>query len=132
MPDFEDYSSALITNTTNVEEILKNFSKDALARIAQMGSTEILRMDAGYFTYATAMFGQPLALELDAEIWRRAAWTVIRRAKQFFNIEGSDVATLFKCYQVDPGTIGTMVDVEYQLKDNNHGILTVKKCLSLG
>jgi hypothetical protein len=45
-------------------------------------------------------------------------------------ISGNDIASYFKFLQMTPVN-ATMMDLDFELKDANHGILTVKRCYTL-
>ena len=49
------------------------------------------------------------------------------RCCQAMNIEGNDVATLFKVCQIDPGG-EAISDMDFDLRNRNHGILTFTRC----
>jgi hypothetical protein len=46
------------------------------------------------------------------------------------NITGDDVASYFKFFQCTPVN-ATMIDMVFELKDHNHGMLTVTRCAPL-
>ena len=97
----------------------------------------------------TEKFGEQPAIELSARVWLGRPTTErtgggkasllgndngterqVRVVREAFNIMGDDVESFFKQLQVDL-TMAPFCDVEYDLKDKNHGIYTVKRCTYL-
>jgi len=109
---------------------MEDFSKDALVRLWQAGGKLYLGLDGIWYSLIKERFGEQMALELDAEVWRRNTPLEVRRVREAMNIHGEDVAAVFKTYQCDPGVTG-VAEIECELKNKNHGILTFKRCLSL-
>jgi len=129
-PELKDYSGELLFGL-NTDQTAKKFSKQVLARIIEAGGLLYTGIDGMYTEACNLRWDIEAALNLDAELWRRYAHADVRRVMEALNIRGNDVETLFKCYQCMPGIIAKMPEVEYELKDKNHGILTVRHCRSL-
>jgi hypothetical protein len=113
---------------------MEDFSKEALVKLWQLGAKLYIGLDGLYYSLNREKFGEDKARELAVEVWLRkgfAADQEVRRGREAMNIWGDDVASLFKFFQIDPGCAGVMPDVKYELKGKNHGIFTVKRCLSL-
>ncbi len=125
MAELQDYSGEFNPNL-----IMQDFSKDALVRAWVTAAKLYIGIDGVWYTLIKERFGEQMASELERELWKRAAPLEFRRVTEAMNIKGDDVATLFKSLQVDPGAEGVM-DLEYELKDKNHGIFTVRGCRSL-
>jgi len=125
MEELQDYSGEFNSNRT-----LLDFSKEALVRLWVATAKLYIGIDGFWYTLIKERYGEQAAGELEAELWKRAAPMEFRRVAEAMNIKGDDVAALFKALQVDPGAEGVM-DLEYELKDRNHGIFTVKGCRSL-
>ena len=90
-------------------------------------------MDGLWYDLVRNKLGEQTAAEWSSEIWlkRGAAEIDVARVLQALNIsEGKDVATLLKMFQCDPGTAGC-IDIECELKNENLGILTCKRCRPL-
>jgi len=111
---------------------LDDFAKDALLKLLVAYARCYAGMDGLWFTLARERFGEKVARELDEEIWtHRAMGPEARRICEALNIRGNDVATLFKFFQTQPGFAGLGFELEYDLKDANHGICTCHRCLSI-
>jgi len=109
---------------------LQDFSKDALVQIAIAGAKQYIGLDGLWVSLLREKFGEQVALDLDTKNWEKMSLLEYRFARESLNIQGDDVATLFKLYQIDPGVFAIM-DCAYELKNKNHGIFTVKRCISL-
>ncbi|MFO8010687.1 MAG: DUF6125 family protein [Dehalococcoidia bacterium] len=111
---------------------LDDFDKEALLRLYKAASRCYITIDGIWMSLVREKFGDEVARELELKVWNwRALPMEARRICRALNIEGSDVATLFKFFQTQPGFAGLDFDITYELKDRNHGICTVKRCLSL-
>jgi len=127
MEELQDYSGEF-----NPDLRLADFSKEALLRLWEAGGKLYLGIDGLWYNFIREKFGEKTASEWDWEIWRRAVPLEVRRGREAMNIWGEDVASLFKYFQVDPGAGGIWPDFRCELKNNNHGILTVNHCRGLG
>jgi len=113
---------------------MMDFSKEQMCRIWGLGGAIYLGLGSVYYRVLRERLGEEKAMQLDFEVWQRMALTEIRLTAQAANIQGDDVSSIFKIFQIDPaGGIGgdSWVDVEYDLKNNYHGIATFKDCKSL-
>ena len=125
MKELKDYSGEFSPDVK-----LEDFSKDALLRLFHATARQYLGIDGVWYSLIREKFGDQVARDLEFEVWSRATPMEISRTMGAMNIQGDDVATVFKAIQCAPGTVGIM-DIECELKDKNHGILTVKRCSSL-
>jgi hypothetical protein len=129
MADLEDYSGEFRPDLK-----MEDFSKEALVRLWHLGASLYIGLDGLYYTLIREKWGEEKARELGAEIWLRKGFASdleVQRGRQAMNIWGDNVASLFKYFQIDPGAAGVLADCKYELKDNNHGIFTVKRCRPL-
>ena len=125
MKELQDYSGSFRPDLK-----LQDLSKDALVRMWQAAAKLYIGIDGLWYTLVKERFGEKMAMDLEQEIWRRATPIEARRAAAALNIHGNDVAACFKTWQTDPGAAGNL-DIEFELKNSNHGIFTVKRCSSL-
>jgi hypothetical protein len=125
--ELRDYSGEF-----NSDVKIENLSKEFLKRLFQATARLYVGLDGVWLGLIKERFGQDVALELSREVWIRAAPLEVRRVREAANIQGGDVASLFKYFQVDPGCAGEIwPEASYSLRDKNYGILTVKRCRSL-
>ena len=129
-PELKDYSGDFMSGQ-NTDETAKKFSKESLAAITEAGGRLTGIVDGIYTSVCQLKWDRELAYEMEREQWQRTVRVDVRRVREAVGIEGDDVGTLFKCYQCMPAFVVRCPEVEYDLKDKNHGILTIKQCRSL-
>jgi len=127
MEELKDYSGDFRPDLR-----LQDFSKDALIRLWVAGGKLYLGLDGLWYNFIREKFGEKTASEFDWEIWRRATPLEVRRGREAMNIQGDDVESLFKFFQIDPGAGGIWPEFRCELKNKNHGVLTVGQCRGLG
>jgi hypothetical protein len=125
MDELKDYSGPYISNLK-----LEDFSKETLVKLWQ-GTSKLFMGIAGiYLSDLRAKDGDKIAYDMDSEVWRKMIPLELKFVTRAMNIQGNDVATVFKflqCY----ACAGGQMDMELDLKNKNHGILTVKRCRPL-
>ncbi|MFC1999526.1 DUF6125 family protein [Chloroflexota bacterium] len=110
---------------------LDDFSSDTLAGLCQVTDRLYCGLDRIWYSLIRERFGEEMARELDREVWRIQTPIEVSRCRQAMNIWGNDVASVLKFLQVHPAAAGVYPEAECELKDKNHGILTIKHCLGL-
>ena len=127
MAELEDYSGQFRPDAE-----LQDFSKDAILRLWRSSSLTYMMLGGLWFDVVKDKVGKDKALEWEREVWlkRGGCENDIRVSMDALNITGDDVATLLKAFQFAPGEAG-WIDIECELKDNNHGTLTATRCPAL-
>lgn len=125
MEELQDYSGEFRQDLD-----MHDFSKDALIRLWQLGGKLYLGLDGIWFGLIKERLGEEMAIGLDTEVWRRVTMPEWHRCSHAVNIQGSDVATLFKVCQIDPGG-GAIMNWNLELKNKNHGIMSIRRCAPL-
>lgn len=125
MEELKDYSGDFRPDLK-----LQDFSKDALVRMWLAAAKLYVGIDGLWNTIIKERFGKQTARELGEELWRRATPLEVQRVAASLNIHGHDVAACFKAWQTDPGGAG-ILDMEFDLKNKDHGIMTVRHCAAL-
>ena len=126
MAELQDYSGEFKPDLK-----MQDFSKDRLVELWRAASRFFVAIDGLWWTFIKEKFGEETANEWDSEIWMREMPLEFNWVRQSGNITGDDVASILKFFQIDPGVNGVM-ELECELKNKNHGILTVKSCRPLG
>ncbi|MFA4835767.1 MAG: DUF6125 family protein [Dehalococcoidia bacterium] len=108
----------------------QHLSKDAITRMWTAASFMYLTMDKIWFSQMVERFGEEVAWEMSHKAWSKAAVAESKRCAEALNIRGNDVATCMKLFQVAPAWAG-VCDLDCELINNNHGIVTVKRCPAL-
>ena len=128
MEELQDYSGEFKADLK-----LQDLSKDALIRLWECGAKLYIVTFGLWDKLIREKCGEDKVGELDHELWFRKGGIVeleMLFSRQAMNIWGDDVASVFKCFQIDPGMAGIM-ELKYELKNKNHGILTVERCRTL-
>ena len=126
MAELQDYSGEL-QQTLRLED----FSKDTLAKFYLAASRLYCGIDGMWYSLIRERFDERRAQELDREIWRRIQPMDVHMCCEVANIQGNDVASALKYLQVSPGAGAVWPGCIAELKDKNHGILTIPRCLGL-
>ena len=127
MEELQDYGGEFRPNLR-----MEEFSKDALVRLWRAAGMYALKISQFWTLLVMEKYGEEAALELSRQIWveRGASEAEVGLFTEAMNIQGKDIASFFKHLQIDPG-VGAVMDIECDLKDENHGILTIKRCGAL-
>jgi len=125
MGKLKDYSGPLRRNLK-----LSDFSNEALAALAIAAAKLYIGVDGLWYSLIKESFGEQMACDLDRELWHRAEPFEVNRTREALNIMGDDVASFLKFCQCDPGS-GLFMDMDVEMIDKEHGIMTIKRCPSL-
>jgi len=128
MEELEDYSGEFKPDLE-----LQHFSKNALVRLIRAAGRIYGGIDQLWYGVMRDKFGDQMAGELQTEVWYKrggAAELEIRSLTKELNFSGNDVANYLKVMQLLPA-MATLMEIEFELKNKNHGIMTVKRCRPL-
>ncbi len=127
MKELQDYSGEFRPDAK-----LGDFSKDTILKLWRTSSLIYMMLGGLWFDVVKDKVGVEKALEWEKEVWlkRGGCENDIRVSMDTLDIKGNDVATLLKAFQFAPGEAG-WIDIECELKHNNHGILTATRCPAL-
>lgn len=109
----------------------EDFSKEALIKLLVQYSSSYQMLLGAWYDVMRNKYGDKAAIECDIAQWMITGPMVARFVSKGLDIEGDDVEALFKRFQVDPGFPLGLFDIEWDLKNPNHGVFTVKKCRGL-
>ncbi len=127
MTELPDYSGPFRPDAR-----LKDFSSDTILNLWRTGSLIYMMLGGLWFDVVKDKVGLEKALEWEKEVWlkRGGCENDIRVSMDALNIHGNDVAALLKAFQFAPGEAG-WIDIDCELKNPNHGILTATRCPAL-
>ena len=109
-----------------------DFSKEFLVKIIGVWQWAWLQMDSAWFDVVKKRYGHQVAWECDLEMWFRVAQRCNPRYAKLANIPLNNVVDSLKLLQLPlDNTMGGIFPVEYDIKNENHAIVTVRKCPSL-
>ncbi len=130
MGELNDYSGEFQPKLT-----FESFSKEALVKLCD----QYARIYLGYMGVVNTLnrklgkLDPEAALAIDEQIYCQTARTFAAPGiAKALNIEGNDVITLLKLMQTIPdGTRSDKYESDYAVIDNNHVILTIRRCPTL-
>jgi len=106
----------------------KDFSKETLLRIMNAWWKIAMQEDIWWNRLVTEKVDEATAKECDKLMWVKIAPQEIQWMKEALNITKDDVESFFKVIQNDIGFPEELFDHEFDLKNPNHGIITVNRC----
>jgi hypothetical protein len=128
MEELKDYSG-------DVRDIIRfeDLSKDALVRLTKAYCKIYLGYMGVWDTLLRETMSDEEVAKLNLEAYIRAArHFVAPRIMEAMNVRGSDVVTLIKLMQMIPdGSREDTYRTDYEIKNNNHAIMTIKVCPTL-
>ena len=124
MTELRDYSGPFRPDLK-----LTDFSKDLLARAWVETGNLYLMTDGMWGSVVGEKYGDQVSVELDIEMWHRLMPLDIQRWKKLLNLGGDDVENVFKFLQPHP--LLTIYEYQLDLKNSDHGILTISRCPTL-
>ena len=85
-----------------------------------------------WYTGIRERYGDETAQELEKDVWidRGAAEHDLSIGQEAMGVTGTDVESLLRSFQFAPGEVG-ILSVEFELIDENHGIMTHHACPAL-
>ncbi len=128
MKELKDYSGKY-----NKDLKFEDFSKEALIRLIKSYQLSFVGLMGMWNTINRERIGAEEAFKLDADVYER----MVRKfplplVTQALNIQGNDVVTMLKYFQFAPdGAREGLYECNYEIKNNNHAIMTFTKCPSL-
>ena len=108
---------------------LEDFSKDALIRLIQLYSRLYFALDGFWYLSVKERFSDEDAVACDLWTWERQRTYELDRLTKAMKVQGNDVVTLIKAFQLDPWMWSANYRVE--VKNRNHAVLTFVDCPTL-
>ncbi len=111
---------------------LSDFSKEALIQLIRAAAKCYGAQTSYWYAAAKELYGEETADKLQEYVWLKggASEAELRNVCTALKISGHDIASYFKFLQMTP-IDATMMDLDFELKDANHGTLTVTRCYTL-
>src|SRR5580704_13812271 len=126
MTDRKDYSGPF-----DPDFRYEDLSKEALVRLVREFALIVHLLDRSMCAAIAMRFGGDVMKELAVEEWAGASPLYGERLRQIMDIEGDDVAAIFKVLQLDPGFPHHYMDVHYEVVDEHHGFFELRSCGAL-
>ena len=110
----------------------EDFSKNFLVKLVHIWQWSWLQMDSAWYDQVRKRWGDDVAFECDLEMWLRVAESCNPRYAKVANIPLKTVVDSLKVLQLPlDNTMGGIYPVQYDIKNENHAIVTVRKCPSM-
>jgi predicted phosphohydrolase len=128
MKELKDYSGKY-----NTDLKFEDFSKDALIRLIKSYQLSFVGLMGMWNTVNRERMSAEDAFKLDADVYERMLSKFsLPLVTQALNIKGNDVVTMFKYCQFAPdGAREGLYECNYEIKNNNHALMTFTRCPSL-
>ncbi|MFC1944072.1 DUF6125 family protein [Chloroflexota bacterium] len=124
MPEMKDYSGQF-----KPELQWEDFSKEFLIKLMKVWQYAWLEMAGQWYNAVRQRFGFDAASECEYDAWVNMAKRVNPRYAKVANIELNTVLDSLKAMQLPlDNTMGQVFPVEYDIKNENHVIVTVWRC----
>lgn len=127
MQELKDYSGEFKPDLK-----LEDFSKEGLIQLVRAAAKLYGGLNQYWYKGVKDKLGEETANRIQEHVWVKtgASEAEINTVRNAMNITGDDVASYFKFFQCTPVN-ATMIDMVFELKDRNHGMLTVTRCAPL-
>jgi hypothetical protein len=126
MSELEDYSGPFKPDLK-----WEDFSKDFLLKVMKVWQYFYLEMASAWYDAVDKRWGFDGANECEQEAWVRVVERLLPRLANVANIELNTVLDSLKVMQLPPDNTLDMYPVEYDIKDENHVVVTIRKCSGL-
>ncbi len=128
MKELKDYSGKY-----NTDLRFEDFSKEALIRLIKSYQLSFVGLMGMWNTMNRERMSTEDAFKLDADVYERMLSKFsLPLVTQALNIQGNDVVTMLKYCQFAPdGAREGLYECNYEIKNNNHAIMTFTRCPSL-
>jgi hypothetical protein len=121
MRKLNDYSGSLKPDIS-----LEDFSRDALLSLVRLYCRLFLAVDGFWYLSVKERFTNEDALACDMCTWERMSRYELDRITKAMKVQGKDVVSLIKTFQLEPWMWNAKYTVE--VKNQNHVILTFVDC----
>lgn len=124
-----EFKTSAAINIEAYEQSLEHLSNQSLELLYNYYAIAYMFVTNRWYQAVEAQFNAALAQKLEMLVWvdLEAAEYDLDIAIQGIQEQGKTVESLLKGFQFAPGEVG-ILDVDFELKNENHGILTHKTC----
>jgi hypothetical protein len=116
----------------NPDLTFADLSKDFLLKIMEVWQFAWIHMATAFYAATRKRYGTDAANEIQLEAWETVGEKVNPRYPKIGNIQMNTVLDSLKAAQLPlDNTMGNLYKAQYEIKDENHVILTLPQCRSL-
>lgn len=114
------------------QKVSNDYDQKTLALLWNYAALAYMLGTDRWYTGVRARCGDDAAQDLEKDVWidRGAAEHDLSIGQEAMGVTGTNVESLLRSFQFAPGEVG-ILDVEFELLDTNHGILTHHACPAL-
>lgn len=121
--DLKDYSGPFRPDLQYID-----FSKEQLVKLMDAWWKIAMQEDTWWHRIVSKAVNEEVAKECNKQMWVKIAPQEIMFMREALGITGNDVESFWKVMQNDIGFSQGLFELEWDLKNKNHGILTIKTC----
>ena len=113
-------------------KVSNHYDEKTLALLWNYAALAYMLATDRWYTGVRKRYGDGVAEELEKDVWidRGAAEHDLRIGQEAMGVTGDNVESLLRSFQFAPGEVG-ILSVEFELIDENHGIMTHHACPAL-
>jgi len=116
----------------NPDLTFADLSKDFLLKIMEVWQFAWIHMAQAFFVATKKRYGLDVANEIQLEAWETVGTKVNPRYPKIGNIQMNTVLDSLKAAQLPlDNTMGNLYKAQYDIRNENHVILTIPQCRSL-
>jgi len=104
----------------------EKLAKKTLLELLKAYMGYLQKVDGHWYVNVMNKWGNDEAFDCDVKVWRKAQVHELRVISSILNIQGNDVTTVMKYFQVSPWM--WVHEHEIEVKSSSHGILTLYTC----
>lgn len=114
------------------QKVSKEYDEKTLALLWNLAAVAYMLATDRWYTGVRKLYGDDAAQELEKDVWinRGAAEQDLSIGQEAMGVTGDDVESLLRSFQFAPGEVG-ILDVEFELIGEDHGIMTHHACPAL-
>ena len=123
MAELKDYSGPFKRDIK-----FEDLSKESLAKLLRAYCKELLTMDTYWSLQMRRHAGEDVSRQCMLENWCRIGRHELKWTMEALNIQGNDLEAYVKANQFLPSFAQGVFDYDWDLKDKDHAVLTVRQC----
>jgi hypothetical protein len=114
------------------EKVSNSFDVKTLGLLWNYAALAYMLATDRWYTGIRQRYGDEAAQNLEKDVWidRGAAEYDLQIGQEAMGVAGDDVESLLRSFQFAPGEVGVL-DVEFELIDDGHGVMTHHRCPAL-
>jgi hypothetical protein len=114
------------------DKVSNSYDQETLGLLWNYAALAYMLATDRWYTGVRRRYGDEAAQDLEKDVWidRGAAEHDLWIGQKAMGVTGDDVESLMRSFQFAPGEVGVL-DVEFELIDERHGVMTHHRCPAL-